>query len=47
MHNIKIEKDVMGFCFQIRFRLYHLEVKEMWEDKKQTIKLWKLQEKAR
>lgn len=29
----------MGLCFQMGFQLCHLEVKEMWEDKKpQTIR---------
>lgn len=32
-------KDIMGFCFQTSFQLYHLEVKEMWEDKNQAIGL--------
>jgi len=28
----------MGLCFQMGFQLCHLEVKEMWEDKKQTVR---------
>lgn len=32
-------KDIMGFCFQTNLQLCHLEVKEMWEDKTQAIRL--------
>lgn len=39
MPNIKMETDLMGFCFQTSIQLCHLEVKEMWEDKNQAIRL--------
>lgn len=39
MPNIKMETDLMGFCFQTCIQLCHLEVKEMWEDKNQAIRL--------
>lgn len=36
----------MDLCFQIGSQLCHLEVKEIWEDKTQTIRSRNLQEKA-